>query len=43
MHLYSLSKLLFLLFITLLDFNFTLQRVWEYTHIFELENGNGIP
>ena len=40
---YSLSKLLFLLFITLLDFNFTLQRVCEYTYNFEWENGNGIP
>ena len=40
---YSLCKLLFLLFITLLDFNFTLQRVWEYIYNFEWENGNGIP
>ena len=40
---YSLSKLLFLLFITLHNFNFTLQRVWEYTYNFEWENGNGIP
>ena len=40
---YSLSKLLFLLFITLLDFNLTIKRVWEYTCDFEYENGNGTP
>ena len=34
---YSLSKLLFLLFITLLNVNLTLQRVWEYTYNFEYE------
>ena len=34
---YSLSKLLFLLFLTLLNFNLTLQRVREYTYNFEYE------